>query len=90
METVTLGGVFFAAHRDVILQLVRNEEQRARAEHALERIIETRTDGDETNVTTTDVHLAKRIGDAVHAAYQGNLETKYSREEYLVRVRWSR
>ena len=38
----------------------------------------------------TDVHLAKRIGDAVRSAYHGNLETKYSRDEYLVRVNWTR
>jgi hypothetical protein len=87
---VTLAGDFFAAHKDMIMQLVRNEEQRAKAEHALERIMEIQTDGDQTVVWTTDLHLAKRIGDAVHAAYQGELETKYSRDEYLVRVRWSR
>jgi hypothetical protein len=41
-------------------------------------------------VRTTDVHLAKRLGDAVHNAHQGHLETKYSPDEFLVRIYWSR
>lgn len=41
-------------------------------------------------VTTTDVHLARRIGEALHRAYQGQLDIKYSQDEYLVRVNWTR
>lgn len=87
---VTLEGDFLREHRDELLHLVRNEEKRAKEEHPLERIIDIRQDGDKTLVTTTELHLARRIGDALHHAYQGALEVKYSPDEYLVRVYWSR
>jgi hypothetical protein len=87
---VSLEGDFLREHRDELLHLVRNEEKRAKDEHPLERIIDIRQDGDKTVVTTTELHLARRIGDALHHAYQGNLEIKYSTDEYLVRVYWSR
>jgi hypothetical protein len=41
-------------------------------------------------VTTTDVHLARRMGDALHAAFDGELVIKYSPDEFLVRVNWTR
>ena len=87
---VSLEGSFLQEHRDELLHLVRNEEKRAKDEHPLERIMDIRQDGDKTLVTTTEVHLARRIGDALHHAYQGNLQIKYSPDEYLVRVYWSR
>jgi hypothetical protein len=87
---VTLEGDFLRERRDELLHLVRNEEKRAKDEHPLERIIDIRQDGDKTVVTTTELHLARRIGDALHHAYQGNLDIKYSPDEYLVRVYWSR
>jgi hypothetical protein len=87
---VTLEGEFLAPHRDEIMQLVRNEEARAKAEHPMERILAIQQEGGKTVVTTTDVHVARRIGDALRHAYQGALEIKYSPDEYLVRVFWSR
>ena len=41
-------------------------------------------------VTTTDVHLARRIGDALRGAFQGELVIKYRPDEYLIRVNWTR
>jgi hypothetical protein len=87
---VTLEGEFFDAHRDEILHLARNEEQRAKGDHPLERIMDIQQEGGKTVVSTTDLHLARRIGDAVHHAYQGTLDIKYSPNEYLVRVFWQR
>jgi NMD protein affecting ribosome stability and mRNA decay len=87
---VTLTGDFFAAHRDDILHLVRNREVRAKAEHPLERIMAIEDVADGVQITTTDVHLARAIGEAVHDAYKGELELKYNDEENLVRVRWWR
>jgi hypothetical protein len=87
---VTLEGEFFDAHRDEILHLARNEEQRAKSHHPLERIMDIQQKGGKTVVSTTDLHLARRIGDAVHHAYQGTLDIKYAPDEYLVRVFWKR
>jgi hypothetical protein len=87
---LTLEGEFLAGHREEIMQLVGNEEARAKAEHPMERILAIQQEGSRTVVTTTDLHLARRIGDALRHAYQGALEIKYSPDEYLVRVFWSR
>ena len=87
---VRLEGEFFQAHREELLQLVGNAEERARSEHVLERVMGIEHDRDGTNVTTTDIHLARRIGEALYRAYHGKLDVKYSPDEYLVRVTWSR
>jgi hypothetical protein len=42
-----------------------------------------------TLVTTTDIHLARGIGDALHHAYRGDLEYHYNPEQNLLRVTWS-
>jgi hypothetical protein len=41
-------------------------------------------------VTTTDAHLARRIGDALRDAYKGELRYRYSKDDPLLRVSWSR
>ncbi len=87
---VTLKGEFFAAHRDEILHLARNQESKERAEHPLQRIIAIKPERDGTLITTTDIHLARGIGDALHAAYKGDLEYHYNKEENLLRVDWQR
>lgn len=87
---VTLKGDFFAAHRDEILRIARNFEAREKAEHPLERIMEVEDIEGGVQITTTDAHLARGIGEAVHDAYKGELVVKYSKEENLVRVYWSR
>ena len=40
-------------------------------------------------VTTTDIHLARSLGDALHHAYQGELEYHYNLEQNLLRVNWT-
>lgn len=87
---VRLEGVFFQEHRSEILQLIHNTEERARSGHALERVMSSAHERDCTVVTTTDIHLARRIGEALYRAYRGRLEVNYSPDEYLVRVSWTR
>jgi NMD protein affecting ribosome stability and mRNA decay len=87
---VKLSGDFLGTHRDEIRHLIRNEEQQEAANHPLQRIMDITEEGGVTSVTTTDVHLARRIGEALHHAYQGKLDIKYSQDEYLVRVDWIR
>lgn len=85
---LTLEGPFFLTRREEIMRLVRNEEQRERAEHPLKRIMDVEESDSEVLVTTTDIHLARRIGEAVHHAYQGELEFHYNPDENLLRVHW--
>jgi hypothetical protein len=87
---VTLSGPFLAQHRDEILGLVRNEETRAKAEHPLERIMQIADANGEITITTTDLHLPRRIGEALKHAWKGELDVKFSPDEYLVRVHWRR
>jgi len=87
---VTLKGGFLAAHRDEIVHLVRNREARERAEHPLQRIIAIEPEAGGLLVTTTDIHLARDIGDALESAYRGELEYHYNKEENLLRVEWRR
>jgi len=87
---LTLDGAFFHAKRDEIMHLVHNHEKRERAEHPLKRImaVEEQKDG-ATLVTTTDIHLARGMGEALHHAYQGELEFHYNPEQNLLRVNWT-
>jgi len=87
---LTLSGPFFVEHREEILHLVRHTESKARAEHALERIIEVKEGADQTVVTLTGTHLTHGIGEALHHAYHGELDTHYTDEGDLLRVAWSR
>lgn len=87
---VTLEGEFFRSHANEIMQLVRNVEQREKAEHPLKRVMGIDQDEDSAEITTTDIHLARGIGDAVHDAYQGELDLHYNEDEYRLRVYWSR
>jgi len=87
---VTLKGEFFAAHRDEILARVRNCEQAEKQDHPLQRIMAIEPQDDGVLVTTTDSHLARRIGDALHDAWKGEFEYHYNREENLLRVSWAR
>lgn len=86
---VTLHGPFLETHRDEITSLVRHEEERARDRHPLQRIMGMEDQAEGMLVTTTDIHLARAIGEAVHRAYQGELEYHYNPEENLLRVFWT-
>jgi hypothetical protein len=87
---VTLSGAFVRQHKAEMISLVRHHETKAKAEHPLERIMNIVEHPDSVVITTTDIHLPRRIGEAVHHAYKGELEKKYDEEGYFVRVNWKR
>lgn len=86
---LTMQGDFFMANRDEIMRLVHNHEARERKEHPLQRVMAVEDKGGETLVTTTDMHLARGLGEALHHAYQGELEYHYNPEQNLLRVHWT-
>jgi hypothetical protein len=88
---LTLSGDFLAGHRNEIEQLIRHVEQAQKAEHALKRImgVEEQPDGG-LLLTFTDPQLARAAGEAVHRAYQGELDFHYQENEFLLRVAWKR
>jgi hypothetical protein len=83
-----LKGEFVAKHRDEVLGLVRNEEARAKAEHPLSRLITIKDQDQAVFITTTDPHLARRMGEALHHAHHGALTFRYEKDEDLIRVTW--
>jgi len=87
---VTLSGGFWHEHRDEILNLVRNEEKRANGANPHERLIDITEDGGNLVVWTTNEKLAQRLGRALQKAYDGEVEYKWSGDNKLVRVNWSR
>jgi NMD protein affecting ribosome stability and mRNA decay len=87
---LTVSGPFFSEHREELLHLLRNEAERAKAEHPLKRIMQIEDTKDGVLVTTTDIHLARGLGEALHHAYQGTLEYHYNERENLLRVVWER
>jgi hypothetical protein len=85
---ISLIGDFFAAHEQEILQLIRNHEAKEKQEHPLQRIMDIEKTAHGTLVTTTDIHLARGIGEALLHAYRGELEFHYNPEQILLRVTW--
>jgi hypothetical protein len=88
---LNLSGDFLAGHRDEILNLVRHVEQNQKNEHPLQRLMAMEEQPDGSLVATfTDPQLARAAGEAVHRAYQGDLEFAYQENEFLLRVAWRR
>lgn len=87
---VHISGGYFAGHRDELLHLLRNHEKREKAEHPLARIMAVEDEPGGILVTTTDMHLARDLGEALHHAHQGELEFHYNEGENLLRVHWQR
>jgi hypothetical protein len=87
---VTITGPFTVQHRQEILNLVSNLEKRAKAEHALDRILRIEEREDTLVIETTDIHLPRALGEELYSAYQGELNYHYNEEEYYIAVRWER
>lgn len=87
---VTLKGAFARAHGEEILRLARNQEEAERAEHPLNRIMSIEEDEDAILINTTDIHLPRRIGEALERTFSGSLAFTYEEDGYFVRVNWTR
>ena len=87
---VNLSGTFFNDHRAELLHLARNAAEQERAEHPMHRIMQVVEAPAQTVITTTDVHSARRIGEALERAYDGDLDVRFGADEYSVRVNWKR
>jgi len=87
---VTLQGDFVAGHHQELVKLARSTEAAEKGQHPLQRIMDINEEDGQITITTTDIHVARRIGEAVHRAYEGDLSVNYGPEDYVVRVNWSR
>lgn len=87
---VSLSGDFFDSHEAEILSLIKHHAAQEKSEHPLQRIMSIEKSAQGSLITTTDIHLARGIGEALHHAYQGELEFHYNPEQALLRVTWTR
>lgn len=87
---IEIKGEFFEEHRNEILNLIRNIEEQEKAEHPLERIMSITDEKDYTLVTTTGIHIARRIGEVLSRSYKGDFSFQYTEGEKHLRVYWQR
>ncbi|MEW5792343.1 MAG: BCAM0308 family protein [Pseudomonadota bacterium] len=87
---LALSGDFVRQHQEEILHLARHEEAQEKAEHPLHRIMNIEAGSDGIVINTTDIHLPRRIGEALHRAYRGDLDFHYDEESALFRAHWRR
>ena len=85
---VTLHGAFAREHKTEIIGLAHNEEMAERGEHALNRIMGIQESEEGLIINTTDIHLPRRIGEAVKRAFHGTLDMQFDDASYFVRVDW--
>ena len=83
-------GPFFDGHAEEIRNLIRNTEGLEKVRHALERIIAIADQDGGLLVTTTGIHVARRIGEALERAYQGTLSFRYAEGAKRIRIYWER
>lgn len=87
---VTLRGEFLQRHRDEIMNRILRIESREIGRHPMEKIIEIKKGDDETAISTSGVHLARRIANGLHRSFKGNLSYSYGKGERSVKVEWAR
>lgn len=87
---VVLEGQFLVDHKQEIMNLISNVAEYKTKSRPLERIMEIKDLGDRVEITTTYEHIARRIAEAVHSAYKGELRLQYPEGEKYVRAYWKR
>lgn len=88
---VRVSGSYVPGHRAEIERLIRNEAKRAAEDNPTARIVRVdRPGADRLTVRTTTEHLAKRLGQALHKAFHGQLHYTFSHENKFAHVTWSR
>ena len=87
---VTLTGPFAREHRKEIIELARHQEQAEKNDHPMNRIMAIEEDGEALVISTTDIHLPRRLGEAIKRAFHGRLDMHFDEEGYFVRVDWQR
>lgn len=87
---IRIEGDFAKQHRQEILNLLHNCQAQEARTHPLSRIIKIDVGDEVLEITTTDLHLPRMVGNALERAYKRQAEFNYDREGYFVRVHWRR
>ncbi len=86
---LNIQGKFVGAHKQDILNLAKNIEEAERAAHPLNRLMDIEDLDDGVRITTTDIHLPRRIAEALDDAWNGELDMHYDEDGYFIRL-WRR
>jgi hypothetical protein len=78
---VTLRGDFAHEHKEEMIQLARRQEEAETEEHPLNRIISIEEDAHGVVINTTDIHLPRRIGDAIKRAFRGEIDDSFEKKD---------
>jgi NMD protein affecting ribosome stability and mRNA decay len=81
-----LSGSFVETHRQAILNAARRVEAGAREQDPLQRIMDVEDRDAALLITTTEIQLARDIGEVLREAYGG--ETDYDYREGRLEVSW--
>jgi NMD protein affecting ribosome stability and mRNA decay len=88
---IELSGEFFEQNRQEIINLVRNLEEQHKQEHPMQRVMRISEEQNRpTMIETTEVNLARRIGDSISRAYQGEYSFQYADNYNRIRIQWVR
>ncbi len=88
---VTLKGDYVLPHKQELLNLIKNEEARARGFNPLERVMSVKETGyGGMVISTTNEKLAQRLGRAIRKAFSGKVTYQWSHDNKLARVDWAR
>jgi NMD protein affecting ribosome stability and mRNA decay len=85
---VTVHGTLPALRRDEVIALARHQEEAEKVEHPLNRIMSIEDSAEGLVITTTDIHLPRRLGEALKRAMHGDLDLHFDEAGYFVRVDW--
>ncbi|MGD0947698.1 MAG: hypothetical protein ABSA52_09720 [Candidatus Binatia bacterium] len=72
------------------MNLLANEEERAKGLNPLERIVRISEGDGIPTITTTNEKLAQRIGRALQKAFQGEVSYRWSEDTKYLHVQWAR
>ena len=73
------------------MHLVHNKVEEQKAQHPMKRLMGAADQkGGGIEITFTDMHLPRGVGEAIERAYEGDLEIQYTEESGIVRVYWKR
>ena len=85
-----MSGIFFQDHKEEILNLVSNVEKQEKNERPLERIMKIKNNDISARITTTGIHIARRIGEALSHAYKGDYSFQYANGAEYIKINWCR
>jgi hypothetical protein len=87
---LTISGDFLLEHKQEIMGVIHNTETKEKAEHPLQRVMAIEEQDNNVIVSLTDMHLTRGIGEALHHAYEGELDYEYVEKDTVFRASWTR